>query len=69
MASHQPAGVHEELIAFEGTTTSAGNAGGTTLICSSLTQGTNYWINMSVIMLSGNSKGQIRRISAFHLLL
>ena len=57
--------MRDATVIKSGTTTSAGNVGGTTLIDSSLTQGTNYWINMAVLILSGNSIGQIRRISAF----
>ena len=57
--------LRDAMVVISSTTTSSGNVGGTTLIDTVLTQGNDYWINMSVVILSGNSNGQIRRISAF----
>lgn len=65
MASNEPAGVYEETVVYNGVTTSAGNVGGTTLIDTRLTQGTDYWKNMVVLILSGSSAKQSRRISGF----
>jgi hypothetical protein len=57
--------VRDAVIVWSGTTTSAGDAGGTYLVDTGLTQGNNYWINMVVLIKSGNSNGQARRISVF----
>ena len=57
--------VKDAVVVWSGTTTSAGNVGGTTLVDSGLTQGNNYWINMVVLIKSGSSNGQARRISVF----
>ncbi len=57
--------VRDAVVVWSGTTTSAGDAGGTYLVDSGLTQGNNYWINMVVLIKSGNSNGQARRISVF----
>lgn len=46
-------------------TTSAGNVGGTTLIDTARTEGNDYWNNLSVLLLGGVCKGQVRRISDF----
>ncbi len=65
MAGFEPGGIYDKNVMYEGVTTSAGNAGGTTLIDTGLTQGTDYWKNMVVLMLSGSSNKQSRRISGF----
>jgi len=57
--------LRDATVIISSTTTSAGNVGGTTLIDTALTQAESYWVNMAVVILSGNSIGQIRRISAF----
>lgn len=57
--------LRDATVVISSTTTSAGNAGGTTLVDTVLTQGNDYWNNMAVVILSGNSIGQIRRISDF----
>jgi hypothetical protein len=59
--------LRDSVVVISSTTTSAGNGGGTTLIDTALTQANDYWINMAVVILSGNSIGQIRRISVFTL--
>ncbi len=65
MASFEPGGIYDKNVMYEGVTTSAGNVGKTTLIDSGLTQGTDYWKNMVVLILSGDSSKQLRRISGF----
>lgn len=65
MSSFEPGGIYDKNVMYEGVTTSAGNVGGTTLIDTGLTQGTDYWKNMVVLILSGNSSKQSRRISGF----
>ncbi len=55
----------DAIVVWTGTTTSAGLPGGTTLVDTSLTQGNTYWDNMGVLILSGNSDGQIRTITGF----
>ncbi len=57
--------LRDTMVVISSSTTSAGNVGGTTLIDTSLTQADNYWNNAVVVILSGNSIGQNRRISAF----
>lgn len=54
-----------EVVVRQGITTSNGNVGGTTVIDSTLTEADNYWNNLAITILSGNSAGQIRRISGF----
>lgn len=55
----------DSVVIRSGVTTSAGNESRTTIVDSRLTQDNNHWINMAVLILSGNSNGQVRRISAF----
>jgi hypothetical protein len=63
---YRPSKDLKDVVAIKrGTTTSAGVGGGTTLVDSGLTQADDYWNNMAVVILSGNSNGQIRRISGF----
>jgi hypothetical protein len=57
--------VRDAVVVWSGTTTSAGDVGGTYLVDSGLTQGNTYWVNMVVLIKSGNSDGQARRISVF----
>src|SRR5574337_41253 len=57
--------LRDATVSISSTTTSAGHVGGTTLVDTVLTQGNDYWNNMAVVILSGNSIGQIRRISDF----
>ncbi len=57
--------LRDAIVIISSTTTSAGNVGGTTLVDTVLTQAESYWVNMAVVILSGSSIGQIRRISAF----
>lgn len=57
--------LRDATVVISSTTTSDGNGGGTTLIDTALTQGNDYWNNMAVVILSGSSLGQIRRISDF----
>lgn len=54
-----------EVVVHEGVTTSDGNVGGTTLIDSVLTQSNDYWKDLEVVIRSGNSIDQARRISGF----
>ena len=65
MSRYQPAGAYSETVLYKGITTSDGVGEGTTLIDSGLTQGTDYWKNMVVLILSGDSNKQARRISGF----
>lgn len=55
--------LRDSMVVISSTTTALGT--NLTLTDSILTQGASYWVNMSVVILSGNSIGQIRRISAF----
>ncbi len=57
--------LRDAIVVISSTTTSAGAGDGTTLIDTALTQGNNYWKDAVVVILSGNSNGQNRRISAF----
>lgn len=57
--------LRDAIVVYSGTTTSAGAGGGTTLVDTALTQGNTYWDNMGVLILSGNSDGQIRTITSF----
>jgi hypothetical protein len=62
--SYRPAkDVKDAVLVWSGTTTALGDT--LNLTDNGLTQGANYWINMAVLIRSGNSNGQIRRISAF----
>lgn len=64
--SYRPAeDVKDAIIVWSSTTTSAGAIGGTTIVDTALTQGNTYWDNMGVLILSGNSNGQIRTISSY----
>ncbi len=53
------------VIIKESITTSNGIIGKTDLIDSSRTEANDYWNNMVVVILNGNSNGQSRRISDF----
>ena len=57
--------LRDSIVVWTSTTTSAGNIGGTTIVDTALTQGNTYWDNMGVLILSGNSNGQIRTISTY----
>lgn len=55
--------LRDALVIISSTTTALGT--NLTLTDSALTEGDDYWNNMAVVILSGNSIGQIRRISDF----
>lgn len=55
--------LRDALVIISSTTTALGT--NLTLTDSVLTEGDDYWNNMAVVILSGNSKGQTRRISDF----
>ncbi len=55
--------LRDALVIISSTTTALGT--NLTLTDSVLTEGDDYWNNMAVVILSGNSIGQIRRISDF----
>lgn len=57
--------LRDAIVVISSTTTSDGAGDGTTLIDTVLTQGNDYWNNMAVVILSGSSIGQVRRISDF----
>ncbi len=57
--------IKDAFIVKESTTTSDGNANKLTLVDTALTQSEGYWIGASIVILSGNSIGQVRDVTAF----
>jgi len=55
--------LRDSMVVVSSTTTGLGT--NLTLVDTALTQGEDYWKDLAVVILSGNSIGQIRRISAF----
>jgi len=53
--------VHEALVSYEGTTTAAGNVGGTTVVCAGLAVEPSY-VGFFVKVLDGGAAGQLRGI-------
>lgn len=60
-----PPATSEGLIAYSGTTTADGDVAGTTVVCSNLTQGVDFWKNSTILILSGACKGQNRDVVSF----
>ncbi len=59
--------LRDSLVVITSSTTGAGAGSMLTLVDTTLTQAANYWNNAVVVILSGNSNGQNRRISGFAL--
>ena len=55
--------LRDSMVVVSSTTTALGT--NLTLVDTALTQADIYWVNMAVVILSGTSIGQLRRISAF----